>query len=108
VSDVMVCRVRDDAVFVSVPIVMNGDRMTCVFFRRKAGLARIGIFLDKSIEVGPFFVLENYKRRLVPASVIVEARERAEAALDELESQSERASECEMYLAFSADVASPN
>ncbi len=97
----MVCRVRTDTILVTVPIVLNGDRLLCVFITRKGELARVGIFAGQSRDVGPFFVLEYYNRRTVPAAAIVEAHKRAREALNEFESQTER----EPCFAFVADIA---
>ena len=98
---VMVCPVRAGVILVTVPIVLNGDRLQCVFITIKGELARVGIFEGESRDVGPFFILENYIRRIVPAAAIIEARKRAREALDEFEPQTDR----EPCFAFVADIA---
>lgn len=100
-NKVMVCRVRADAILVTVPIVLNGETLLCVFITRKGELARVGIFAGKPRDIGPFFVLEYYKRRTVPAEAIRDARQRAQMALHEFETQAEH----EPSFAFAADVA---
>lgn len=103
-NKVMVCRVHAGAVFVAVPVIMNGERLLCVFITRKNELARVGVFPDRPIEVGPYFVWERYTRREIPAAVMQDAHKRAleaVAALDN-EPQTERITS----FAFAADVAS--
>ncbi len=100
-TKVMVCRVHPGSTLVTVPIVLNGDELQCVFITRKNELARVGIFDAKPRDVGPLWILESYTRRIVPAAAIQDARERAQTALDELESQTERMT----FFAFAADVA---
>ena len=99
---VMVCLVHTGAILVTVPIVLNGETLLCVFITRKGELARVGIFAGKPRDVGPFFVLEYYNRREVPAEAIRDAHKRARAALDEFEPRTDRDS----LLAFAADIAS--
>ena len=100
-TKVMVCRVHSGETLVTVPIELNGDELQCVFITRKGELASVGIFDAKPRDVGPFWIFESYTRRTVPAAAIVDARERAQAALDELEPQTDREP-----LAFAVDVAS--
>lgn len=100
-TKVMVCRVHSGETLVTVPIVLNGDELQCVFITRKNELTRVGIFDANPRDVGPFWIFESYTRRTVPAAAIVDARERAQAALDELEPQTDREP-----FAFVADVAS--
>ena len=100
---VMVCRVRTDAILVTVPIVLNGDRLLCVFITRKGELARVGIFEGKPREVGPFFFLAYYKRRTVPAEAIRDALARARDALAVLDTEPQ--TERETSFAFAADIA---
>ena len=100
-TKVMVCRVHTGAILITVPIELNGDELQCVFITRKNELARVGIFDANPRDVGPLWILESYTRRTVPAAAIVDARERAQAALDELEPQTDREP-----LAFAVDVAS--
>lgn len=100
-TKVMVCRVHAGAILITVPIELNGDELQCVFITRKNELARVGIFDAKPRDVGPLWILESYTRRTVPAAAIVDARVRAQMALDEFEPQTDREP-----LAFAADVAS--
>lgn len=102
-TKVMVCRVRADAVFVTVPIVQNGDRLLCVFFSGKRGLSLVGVFDTKARDVGPFCIFESYTRRTVPAAAIIDARERALDALAALDTEPQ--TEREPSLAFALDVA---
>ena len=100
-TKVMVCLVPSGETLVTVPIELNGDELQCVFITRKNELASVGIFDAKPRDVGPLWILESYTRRTVPAAAIVDARVRAQTALDELEPQTDREP-----FAFVADVAS--
>jgi len=97
----MVCRVRADAIIVTVPLVLNGERLLCVFFNGKDGLSHVGIFDSNPRETGPFWIFESYSRRIVPVEAIRDARMRAIEALDELQPQTER----EPSFAFAVEVA---
>lgn len=90
-NKVMVCRVQTGATLVTVPIVLNGDEVQCIFITRKGELARVGIFDANPRETGPFWIFESYTRRVVPVEAIRDAHKRAREALDELERQTERA-----------------
>ena len=105
-NDVIVCRVRDNTTLVSVPVEFNGVPLQCVFITRKGELARVGIFDASPRDAGPFLIFERYAQKNIPVAVIREARARAQAALDELEPQTEREPERETRFAFAADVAS--
>jgi hypothetical protein len=98
---VMVCPVREGVILVTVPIVLNGDLLQCVFITRNGELARVGIFAGQLRDVGPFFILENYSRRTVPTASLIEAHKRAREALDEFEPQTDRMTS----FAFVADTA---
>ena len=100
-TKVMVCLVPSGETLVTVPIELNGDELQCVFITRKNELASVGIFDAKPRDVGPLWILESYTRRTVPAAAIVDARVRAQTALDEFEPQTDREP-----FAFAADVAS--
>ena len=101
-SKVMVCRVHAGATLVTVPIVLNGDELHCVFITRKNELARVGIFDGKPREVGPYWIFESYTRRTVPAEAIRDARQRALDALATLDTEPQ--TEPMPPLAFAADV----
>jgi hypothetical protein len=64
----MVCRVHSGETLVTVPIVLNGDELQCVFITRKNELTRVGIFDANPRDVGPFWIFESYTRRTVPAA----------------------------------------
>ena len=105
-DNVIVCRVRDNTTLVSVPVEFNGAPLQCVFITRQGELARVGIFDASPRDAGPFLIFERYAQKNIPVAVIREARARAQAALDELEPQTEREPERETCFAFAADVAS--
>ena len=98
----MVCRVHAGAILVTVPIVLNGETLLCVFITRKNELARVGIFDAKPRDVGPLWIFESYTRRVVPAEAIRDARERALDALAALDTTPQTDRE---PLAFASDVA---
>ena len=97
----MVCRVQTGAILVTVPIELNGEDLQCVFITRKDELARVGIFDAKPRDVGPFWILESYTRRIVPAEAIRDARQRAFDALADFEPQTDPMTS----FAFVADLA---
>ncbi len=105
-SKVMVSHVNRKGVmvgtFVSVPIVMNGEPLQCIFFSGKRRLALVGVFDAKPRDVGAMWILESYTRRIVSIETIRDARKRANEALDELEPATER----DPSFAFASDVAS--
>jgi hypothetical protein len=102
-NKVMVCRIRTGALFVGVPIVLNGGTLLCVFITRKGELARVGIFDTKPRDVGPLWIFESYTRRTVPAAAIVDARARALDAIAAFDTEPQ--TELEPSFAFAADVA---
>ncbi len=99
---VMVSPIGRGAALVSVPILLNGEPLQCVFFSAARGLSLVGIFDAKPRDVGPFWIFEAYTRRTVPASVIRDARERALDALAALDTEPQ--TEREPPMGFASDV----
>ncbi len=88
---------------VSVPIVMNGELLLCVFFSGERPLASVGVFDAKPRESGPYWIFESYTRRTVPAETLRDAHEQALDALADLDT--EPATERMTSFAFASDVA---
>ncbi len=82
---IRVWRVRTGVTLVEVAVVVNGDRLQCVFLTSRKPLRYVGVFLDRHIGSAQRINRQAYRRRLVPVELIEEARERALSALVEFD-----------------------
>ncbi len=102
---VRVWPVRPDVTLVEVQIVVNGDRLQCVFLTSRKPLRYVGVLLDRHIGNAQRIYRQPYRSRSVPDELIEHARECALKALFEF--YGGPSTERMTSFAFVADVA-PN